>query len=196
MSISSDIEHPKFEQIVSTAKDLFYRFGIKRVTVEEICQTAGVSKMTFYKFFSNKLDLAKYLLNSIFDTAIQEYSDIIESHNPFPSKLKELIDLKRRNTEQIGTEFIAELLQNPEPEIAEIYKTQRERSLNLTMDFLKRAKDTGDIRPDMKLEFILWFLNKMLDMSTDEYLNQLYQTPQQLALEMTNFFFYGILNRD
>lgn len=196
MSISSDIEHPKFEQLVSAAKDLFYRFGIKRVTVEEICQTAGVSKMTFYKFFSNKLDLAKYLVTSIFDAALQDYVDIIESDKPFPAKLKELIELKRRGTEQMGSEFMAELVQNPEPEIAEIYQQQRERSLSLTMNFLKRAQKNGDIRADLKLEFLLYLLNKMVDMSADEALLKMYPTPQELALEMTNFFFYGILNRD
>lgn len=197
MSNIKDFEqNTKFQQIVTTAQRLFYRFGIKRVTIEEICRESTVSKMTFYKFFSNKLELVKYLLESIFDQAIQKYLDIIESDIPFPDKLKALIDLKRRQTEQIGSEFIAELLQQPEPEIAAVYQKQRDRSMTMTMNFLQRAQENGDIRAEIKLEFILYILNKMVDMSTDETLNQIYESPQEMAVEMTNFFFYGILNRD
>jgi AcrR family transcriptional regulator len=41
-------------QITETAIRLFSQFGTKRVTIEEICRTAGVSKVTFYKHFKNK----------------------------------------------------------------------------------------------------------------------------------------------
>lgn len=197
MSIQNTFDqNQKFTQITTTAKDLFYRYGIKRVTIEEICRESGVSKMTFYKFFPNKLELAKYLLNSIFDNAMEEFRNIIESENSFPDKLKLLIDLKRRGTDHIGVEFIAELLQHPEPEIGVIYNKQRERSMTTTMEFLRRAQENGDIRADIKLEFILYILNKMIDMSADDALAHFYNSPQEMALEMTNFFFYGILNRD
>ena len=59
----------KYQQIVETATDLFMRFGVKRVTVEEICRTAQISKMTFYKYFNNKIELAEYIIFSILDNA-------------------------------------------------------------------------------------------------------------------------------
>ncbi len=197
MSIVKEFEqNPKFSQIIKTAHELFYRFGIKRVTIEEICREANVSKMTFYKFFPNKSELAKYLIQSIFDNAIQEYQDIIDSEDPFPEKLKALMELKRHSTDKIGIEFMSELLKNPEPDIEKIYSQQRQRSMTITMNFLRNAQERGDIRPNIKLEFILYMLNKMIDMSTDETLAHLYNSPQDIALEMTSFFFYGILNRD
>ncbi|MCJ7802330.1 MAG: TetR/AcrR family transcriptional regulator, partial [Candidatus Marinimicrobia bacterium] len=65
---TKDSESPKFKQIVETANDLFMRFGVKRITIEEICKTAKVSKMTFYKFFKNKIELAEYIIFSIINT--------------------------------------------------------------------------------------------------------------------------------
>jgi AcrR family transcriptional regulator len=188
-------QNPKFKKVVTTAKDLFYRYGIKRVTIEEICRESGVSKMTFYKFFPNKLELAKYLLNSIFGNAIEEFQDIVDSENSFPDKLKLLIDLKRRGTDHIGAEFIAELSQHPEPEIAVIYNKQRERSMDITVIFFKQAQEKGELRSGIKLEFIIYILNKMIEMSTDDALTGMYTSPQEIALEMTNFLFYGILER-
>ena len=51
IEINSSIKSAKSKLIVETATDLFMRYGVKRVTVEEICQTAKISKMTFYKYF-------------------------------------------------------------------------------------------------------------------------------------------------
>ena len=54
----------KLCQISQTAETLFKLYGIKRVTVEEICKKANVSKMTFYKYFRNKIELVKHIFNS------------------------------------------------------------------------------------------------------------------------------------
>ncbi len=48
----------KYKDILETGQELFWKFGFRRVTIEEICKEAGISKMTFYKYFSNKMDLA------------------------------------------------------------------------------------------------------------------------------------------
>jgi hypothetical protein len=58
-----------------------------------------------------------------------------------------------------------------------------------------KAQKRGDIRQDMKIEFILWYLNKMLDLMEDEALQKMYDSPQDLIMEMVNFFFYGIMPR-
>ena len=55
-------ENPKRKKILDTAHELFWKHGLKRVSIEEICAVAGVSKMTFYKHFANKTALVKYIL--------------------------------------------------------------------------------------------------------------------------------------
>ena len=59
-------------------------------------------------------------------------------------------------------------------------------------DYLK-AQKSGDVRPDIKPEFILYFLNYMFEMVRDEQLAKLYDSPQSLIMELVSFFFYGIL---
>ena len=58
----------KYKDIMSTGKDLFWKYGMKRVTVEEICKEANVSKMTFYKYFGNKYELALAIIKSMVDS--------------------------------------------------------------------------------------------------------------------------------
>ena len=49
----------KREQLIQTGEALFIKHGMRRVTVEEICRQAGVSKPTFYKFFENNLNVSE-----------------------------------------------------------------------------------------------------------------------------------------
>ena len=72
-----------------------------------------------------------------------------------------------------------------------IYQENIQMVLN---DYLK-AQKRGDIRKDIKPEFILYFLNHMITMTDDDQLSSLYSSPQDMIMELTNFFFYGILPR-
>ena len=58
------------------------------------------------------------------------------------------------------------------------------------------AQKKGEIRSDIKPEFIHYFLNHMFTLAEDENLARLYDSPQDLIMELTNFFFYGILPRE
>lgn len=183
----------KFQQLVATAHDLFMRFGIRRVSVEEICSEANVSKMTFYKYFKNKIELNKYLLNQIFSEQMTEYRKIIAQQVPFPEKVKQIIQLKHEQTDLMSQEFFHDLLKNPNPEIAELLNKFKKDSFNEVLNDFNAAREHGDIRRNLKPEFILYFLNHMTEMAKDENLLRLYRSPNELTMELTNFFFYGIL---
>ncbi len=183
----------KFKQLVTTSHDLFMRFGIRRVSVEEICSEANVSKMTFYKYFKNKIELIKYLLNQIFSEQMTEYRKIITQRISFPEKVKQIIRLKHEQTKMTSQEFFYDLWKNPNPEIVELLEKLKEESLKEVLNDFKAAKENGDIRQNLKPEFILYFLNHMIEMVKDQNLLSLYNSPNELANELTNFFFYGIL---
>ena len=183
----------KYTIIIDTSTELFMRYGVKRVTVEEICRTANISKMTFYKYFKNKTELTKYLLNQIFSQQMTEYREIIAQQVSFPEKVKQIIQLKHRQINMMSREFFHNILKNPDPEIVEFIEKLTEESLNEVLNDFKAARENGDIRRDVKPEFILYFLNHTTEMAKDENLMRLYNSPDELAVELMNLFFYGIL---
>lgn len=185
----------KFQQVVQTATDLFMRYGFSRVTIEEICQTSNVSKMTFYKHFSNKIELILYIIEKQADEAIAEYQQIMKSDIPFPEKVKKLIRMKIKQGEAYSRELFSDLMQNPVPEVqALILKLQQENIERVTND-LKNAQEKGEIRSDLKPELIIYILNKMTDWTKDDELLDMFNDLSELTSEVMNFFFYGILPR-
>ncbi|MEN8229642.1 MAG: TetR/AcrR family transcriptional regulator [Bacteroidota bacterium] len=193
MSVSSN---PKRDQICRTGKNLFWKFGFRRVTIEEICKEAGVSKMTYYKFFSNKMDLVKTLLDKIMDEAMEEYHNIMRSDLPYPEKVVRIIQLKKNQVKTMSNEFFRDYVQSADSEMIEYLNILSQKNMKVFMEDFYQAQREGDIRKEVKVEFILFIMNHMIEMTHDDKLLDLYDNPQDLVMEIINFLFYGILNRE
>ena len=171
------------------------RYGIKRVTVEEICETAGVSKMTFYKHFKNKIDLALLILNTIFEEGLDRYKSIMALDVPYSEKAKEIIKLKLESTEDISKEMLKSLYDRSIPEVAELIQDTIQNSLKLLLEDMTAAQNKGEIRQDINPHFIVYMIGQMQVMAADKRLSNMYASTQALASELINFFFYGILSK-
>lgn len=190
-----EIDNQKLQQIYSIAKTMFMRHGFKRVPIEEICREAGVSKMTFYKFFANKFDLLKFILEKITSESLAEYRDILKQDIPYAEKVTQMIQMKMKYTDEISQEFFNDLYKNAEPELVAYWQQKTQEMMQLVLEDLKAVQVQGDVRAEIKPEFILYFLNHIFEMVKDDRLLQLYDSPQALINELTRFFFYGILPR-
>jgi AcrR family transcriptional regulator len=185
--------NPRFKRLVSAAEMLFWKFGIKRITIDELCLEANISKMTFYKFFKNKIELAKYFLENKINESVKKYRQIMDADMPFTEKIAMSVKLKMEQTENLSQEFLTDLYRNPNPEVLQFFETKKNEFLNqILKDFIK-AQKSGQLRKNLKPEFILYFLNHMFEMAKDETLYKHYDNAQELIMELTNFFFYGIM---
>ena len=183
----------KLKDILISSKELFWRYGFKRVSIEEVCKNAKVSKMTFYKHFKNKIDLVKQLYEMVTSEAMKKYNTIMNSDVSFIEKVKNSIDLKMEQTEMISKEFYEDLMISDNPEIIEMVNKSKTENIQAILNDYIKAQKNGEIRKNLKPEFILYFLNHMFEMANDKKLASLYNTPNEMIMELINFFFYGIL---
>jgi len=185
----------KFEAIVAAARTLFWKHGIRRVTIEEICEKAEVSKMTCYKYFSNKTAIAKYLLEDMFESGVKVYKEIYFSDIPYEEKIKKLIDLKMSNAHEMSQELLDDIYKFQDEELSETIENIKNRLIGIYLDDIRESQKTGEIRSDVKPEFMLYFLNNLTEMLTDQRVVEIYDNPEQMIVEVMNFFFYGIMPR-
>jgi len=194
-AIEADNSNPKYVQLVEAAHGLFLRYGIKRVSVEEICRAAGVSKMTFYNHFKNKVELALYVLRKVMQTGHEVYRGIMDRDVPFAEKAADFIQMKLDASDDVSREIIEEIMHSPIPEIAEYMQQLSRQNVQLLLADLTKAQQNGEIRQDIKPEFLLYFIHHMIEISTEEQLTGMFSSPQDLTRELLSLFFYGILPR-
>ncbi len=188
-----EIRNNKVRQIVTTARELFWHHGIKRITVEEICEKSEVSKMTFYKHFTNKTDLTKYIVKKMFNEGIQRYKDIINSDIPYIEKVKQIIQMKMEQTNGLSQEFINDLYKSDDPELKKSIDKFLKKNISLIHNDFVQAQKNGHIRNDVNPDFLVYMINKLVEISTDPQLQRIYKSPQEMIHEFVNFFYYGII---
>ena len=191
--MDSKIASDKYDAIMRTSHELFWKFGIRRVSIEEICREANVSKMTFYRAFSNKIVLAKEVVKNLFDNILTDYRKLMDQDIPFEEKVKQQLIMKFEGTNDISAELVKDIYGNPESEIYDYWMSRANEMLQMVKDDYADAQKKGWIRKDLNLEFIMYMSNKTIEMASDEKLQSMYPNMQSLIMEIANFFFYGIL---
>ncbi len=53
----------KFETILAKCKELFFEFGIRSLSMDDISRKLGISKKTLYNYVSNKEELLRHILD-------------------------------------------------------------------------------------------------------------------------------------
>jgi AcrR family transcriptional regulator len=183
----------KWSSILDTSRELFWKYGFRRVTIYEICREAKTSKMTFYRFFPNKLELARAVFDRVADEGILNFRKILKENSSPSEKVKKMLQMKLEGTNNISNEFINDFYKNPDLGLKS-YIEEKTKSMGIEIiQLLKDGQDEGWIREDIKVEFLFFLLQKITNILTDEELLRLYNSPEDLIKELTNLFVYGII---
>lgn len=186
----------KYKLIVEVGHHLFWKHGIRRVSIEEICREAGISKMTFYRNFDNKIELAKAVVAKVFTDAETQYLELMAQEIPFEEKIKQQVVMKFEGTKEISAELIKDVYSDWNEELKVLFQQMAGKMTQLVYKDYQHAIDQGWIRKDVKLDFIFYMSNKMAEMASDPQLQAMYQSTQDLIMEFMNMMFYGILPRN
>jgi AcrR family transcriptional regulator len=167
---------------------LFNRYGIKRVRVEEICREAGASKMTFYKYFANKTDLARQIWSLWIDQGCAKLDEIDAMDVPLPEKIRLMFQWKTDFIKGLSREFVEELMDLR-------IRTDQQRVMDQFVNFIVKAQKRGEIRDDVKPQFLIAIADKLHDLAEDKQLLDQYDDLVEFNREVKDFFWYGIIAR-
>lgn len=179
-------------KIQTAAEKLFNQFGFKKVTVEEICATAGVSKMTFYKYFANKNELIKHLWQIMINESWAKMDELELQNIAFAEKVKMIVKMKEEATSQMGSEYIRDYL-NMVPDLMDFYNQIFGEVMTRFMGIIRKAQERGEVRKSIRPEFFLAVINMMMELAKNEQLAAVYTNYTDFALEINNYLYYGLM---
>lgn len=186
------INNKKYQAIIRSARELFWKHGFRRVSIEEICRVSNTSKMTFYKFFPNKVELAKRILDNIIYTSIEKLNFIRDNDMSAEEKMAAIMMLKLEGSTDISEEFIKDLYQNPESELAVYMAKKTQDMFGELRVFYQVGKDNGWVRKDLNIDFLLSFIVKSVDIISSSEFSKYFNSSQEMIMEITSLFVYGM----
>ena len=66
-------------KILKTAGELFFKFGIRSVSIDDICNELHISKKTFYTVFKQKDELVVEMLDAMHQKKEKDYQSVLDS---------------------------------------------------------------------------------------------------------------------
>jgi AcrR family transcriptional regulator len=182
-------------EILEAAKDLFFKHGFKRISIEDICNKAEVSRRTFYVYNENKTDLLVKLLDRIREDNLREIYAISNSDLPFSEKLIQITNYNIAQLEQMTPEFLADIHDPSFVEVRANYENKKEHTEEWVHSFFAQAQKRGDIRPDLDIDFLQRFMNYAIASYKNEEMRKRYPDTALLLRKIADLLFYGILGK-
>ncbi|MDD3321018.1 MAG: TetR/AcrR family transcriptional regulator [Paludibacter sp.] len=183
----------KKQQIEHKAKDLFWKYGFKKVTIEEICKKANVSRKTFYTLYENKSALVIFLLKEMTDEMMMTYNDIIESQNSFSEKLEKMLLLKSESSNQFSMEFVADFFHPDSEDILAYYSQIMQESLSLTTKFFLNAQQKGEMNPELDINFVMAMMQKISEVCSTPEMMSMFKDAETMTRQISQLLIFGVM---
>ena len=152
--------------------------------MEEICEKASVSKVTFYKYFSDKMELARIIVNQLNDEGFSKFDEINLLDLPYPEKVDLMTQWRAAFFSQMATEFIEDALV-----FEDIQQEVEKRHLRNIVD----AQAKGEIRPDLSPELIVLVTEKLNEIAKDGTWKAIFTDFNEFQRQIRKMYYYGIL---
>ncbi len=185
-------------RIVQGAEDLFLKFGVSKVTVEEIADELGMSKKTLYQYFPSKDELVK----TVADKSMSESNSFCHAISCNASlnvieKLKGMINFVATLYARMGRSLLQDLRKNF-PEIWKAVQEHRRRSiLNDFGKILHDGVQEGVFRKDIDEKLaIMIYLSTVEALLSPDVLVELPHAPAQVFEAISKVMFEGLLSEE
>lgn len=183
----------KKEKIESTARELFWKHGFKKVSIDEICKKAHVSRKTYYTYYANKSALVISLLDKLTSEMMLIYNNIINSDKSFSQKMHEMLVLKFERNKDFSMEFVADFFNPDAADILEYFNKMVAESIQITKEFFIKAQEKGEMNPELNIDYVMWMMQKQMELCSLPELMSMFTDAETMARQISQSIVYGIM---
>lgn len=181
------------EKILKTSLELFFKYGIKRVTMDDIAKELGMSKKTIYQFYKEKDDLVNQLCEvemkkqeKIFEDVTSQSMDPIHEIILISNNMREMM-------QNINPIFFLDLQKFHPNAFKQIQKFKENCAYKDIIRNIKKGKEEGYYQSNIDEEFVARYRMSQIDMlmfgNYFSFEKISFTQSHQLLLDM---FVYGI----
>lgn len=145
------------ERIIQKGSELFHANGFTQTSIQDIVEALGVTKGTFYYYFTSKEELLMEIHLRYINEVLEKQKAIME--NPaFDSKtkIKEVMTMLIKLIDKEGANakiFFREINNLNEKHLEFILKKRKEFYLNL-QKIVEEGIENGELRPDLRPDIV------------------------------------------
>jgi AcrR family transcriptional regulator len=183
----------ELKNILLKVRELYVKYGIKSITMDDVARELSISKKTLYQYVTDKDDLVgKFIENEIELRFDQIYKCFKIGYNAIEELFEISFFMNRMMKDQNPTTEY-DLRKYYPHHFQKTVKARREGMYKYILQNLKKGKEEGLYRDDMDVEIIA---KLYLSRSENNHFNELFTneefTSVKLFIEVLNYHIRGI----
>lgn len=137
------------ERILAEAEQLFWKYGVRSITMEDIAKRLGISKKTIYQHFSDKEEiLCQVILDKTSQNQFKMDCVSIEADNPI-EELLQVLEMLQKQADQISPNLFIDLQRHYPQTFALFQQFKEEYIMRSILENIQKGVSQGLYRDDI-----------------------------------------------
>lgn len=183
----------QIERILAGSLELFFKAGIKSVTMDDIARHLGISKKTIYQFFTDKNELVIALVRKRMQDDECQMKDIMEQSSDVIERMLNMMKCSEDIFSRINPILIHDL-QKYHPEAWAVFQQFKSGVVIRTLEqLLSEGVTQGYIRTDIDVKVMARMRMHQVELGFNTSVFPLAEfSPWQVQYQFLEHFNYGI----
>ena len=182
------------ERIIAKAREQFFRYGVKSVTMDDIARELGISKKTIYQHFEDKDAIVHQLMMGEMLQDKCEWEDLCKISKNVIEKMVKSMELIKKAFAEINPSTFFDI-KKYHPKTWELFQAHKQNFiLESIRQELLEGIEQGFYRPDIKIEILAKMRLEQVELGFDP---QMFPPNKfsliDVELTMLDHFIRGIL---
>jgi AcrR family transcriptional regulator len=187
----------KLIDILEKVRELFYRYGVRSVSMDDICRDLGLSKKKLYQYVTSKTELVEKLL----ELERQNFKIIFETHNFEGVNAIDILLIVSRNLGERFRDVSPSMTFDMKKYYPEIYHKHIDERIefiyNKIQINLQKGISQGMYRDDLSIELLArLYIRRLIDLHNPEFFPAEKFSFQTLFDVMFDHFIRGIATQN
>ncbi|MBN1250856.1 MAG: TetR/AcrR family transcriptional regulator [Bacteroidales bacterium] len=187
----------KLEDILIKAHELFHKYAIKSITMDDVARELGISKKTLYQFIMNKKELIEKVIAKEVETSTAKH-EAIKKLNLNP--IEELFEFSKMMNELLKTQnpaLIYDLRKYHPSLFNKISEIKRQKAYESVLANLKNGIKDGFYRKEINPDIIAKIYVSRIEHNYDQSIFSISEiTSMDVFNEILIYHLHGICNSE
>ena len=179
------------DNTIEKVRELFFKRGFSRITMDELASEMGISKKTLYNHYSGKKEILELVIKDLRNTLTLGVDQImLQEDKTFKEKLLAILSFIGKTMANLEPQFLIDLKKSY-PELSkELEAYKHEAAFNRFNLLLEEGIRKGYVKPDVNKSMAVLVYSSMIEMAMNpEYISKLpHELKRDIPFSTTEMF--------